>query len=54
LSEGKLTNLELLSFLVVFAFPNASKIGFVCTIWSSSEAFFDAFFFPSFAPTIAK
>ena len=32
-----LTNLEELSFLAVLAFPKDSRIGLVCTIWSSKE-----------------
>lgn len=48
----KLTNLELLSFLTVLAFPNASKMGLVWMIWSSRDAL------PTkalpVAPTLAK
>ena len=50
----KLTNLEELSFRTVFALPNVSKTGLVCTTWSSRLAFL---MFPSLyslAPTVAK
>lgn len=49
-----------LSFLVVFAFPNASMMGFVARIWRSVSDMpslsFDAFLFPgrSGSSTVAK
>ena len=54
LVASKLTNLEELSFRTVFALPNVSKTGLVCTTWSSRLAFL---MFPSLyslAPTVAK
>ena len=50
----QLTKREELSFLAVLALPKASKIGLVCTIWSSSDAFLADPFFSPRAPTKAK
>ena len=50
----KLTKREELSFRAVLALPKASKIGLVCTIWSSSDAFLAEPFFSPRAPTKAK
>jgi hypothetical protein len=50
--KNKLTNLELLSFLTVLAFPKASRMGLVWTTWSSRDALPDKAF--PVAPTDAK